>query len=189
MNSPRPSWPPATAPQSVPPAPESQPLTSGGHQTTIGTRRVVLVAAVIAAVFGAGLAGVVVGTHVTSPPRPAVAPTAAPPTVDPDEIRAETVDLCTRFAAAYAALPTPQNSAADVVPAANYIADALRENPIADAAVRAAITESLRLFRQHAAALSREPARGAVQPPTNWTAAAANAADDQVWTACQGYQG
>lgn len=104
-------------------------------------------------------------------------------------MRAQTVDLCTRFATAYAAIPSPQNISADVVPAANYVADALRDNFAADSGVRAAVAKSLQLLRDHGAALSREPARGAVRPPTNWTAAAANAADDQVWAACNGYQG
>ncbi|MCV7224793.1 hypothetical protein [Mycolicibacterium komossense] len=97
--------------------------------------------------------------------------------------------MCTRFATAYAAIPTPQNIAADVVPAANYIADALRDNAIADSGVRAAIAKSLQQLRDQGAALSRQPARGAVQPPTDWTAAPANAADDQVWSSCEGYQG
>ncbi|ORV20327.1 hypothetical protein AWB97_24550 [Mycobacterium intracellulare subsp. chimaera] len=103
-------------------------------------------------------------------------------------MRAQTINLCTRFAAAYAAIPTPQTRAADVIPAANYVADALRDDPAADAGVRDAMAQSLRLMQDHGAALSREPAKGAVQPPTNWTAAAANAADDKVWTACNGYQ-
>jgi hypothetical protein len=96
--------------------------------------------------------------------------------------------LCTRFAAAYASIPTPQTRAADVVPAANYVADALRDNPVGDPGVRAAMIKSLQLMRDHGAALSREPSKGAVQPPTDWVAAAANAADDQVWARCNGYQ-
>lgn len=152
-------------------------------------RRAGLATVVIACVFGAGLAGVIVGTHIGSTPTPTAAPAPAPPSPSPDQIRAQTIDLCTRFAAAYAAIPTPQTKSADIVPAANYVADALRDDSAADPAVRAAMTESLRLMRDQGAALSREPARGAVQPPTNWTAGAANAADDRVWSACQAYQG
>ncbi|KAA6142696.1 hypothetical protein, partial [Escherichia coli] len=79
-------------------------------------------------------------------------------------MRAQTINLCTRWAAAYAAIPTPQTRAADVVPATNYVADALRDNPAADTGVRAAMLKSLQLMRDQAAALSREPAKGAVQP-------------------------
>lgn len=147
--------------------------------------------AVIAAVFGAALIGVIVGTHLASPSRTASTSVldVSPPAPSLEAVRAQTVDLCTRFATAYAAIPSPQNISADVVPAANYVADALRDNTAADSGVRAAVTKSLQLLRDHGAALSREPARGAVRPPTNWTAAAANAADDQVWAACNGYQG
>jgi hypothetical protein len=146
------------------------------------------VAALISCVFGAGLAGVVVGHRMASTRTSTPAPAASPVQPSLDVTRAQTIDLCTRFAAGYAALPSPQTSAADVVPAANYIADALRDNPIADLGVRSGVTESLRIFREHAAALSREPARGAVQPPTDWTAAAANAADDRVWSLCDGFK-
>ncbi len=48
--------------------------------------------------------------------------------------------------------------------------------------------KSLQLMRDQGAALSREPSKGAVQPPTGWTAATANAADDKVWALCNGYQ-
>ncbi|ULP45619.1 MULTISPECIES: hypothetical protein [Mycobacterium] len=133
------------------------------------------------------MGGVAVGAHLA--PRPTTAtplPATSPP--PPEVVRAQTINLCTRWAAAYAAIPTPQTRAADVVPATNYVADALRDNPAADTGVRAAMLKSLQLMRDQAAALSREPAKGAVQPPAGWTAAAANAADDQVWARCNGYQ-
>lgn len=155
------------------------------------TTQRVTIAALIASVFIAGGVGVVVGTRVAGTPAqapPAPTTTQAPePTAD--EVRAQTVDLCTRFAAGYAALPAPQNTAADVVPAANFIADAVNDNHSADPHVRDAVIAALRLFRDHAAALSREPVKGAVQPPTTWTAASANAADDRVWAACWDFKG
>lgn len=185
-----PGWSPSYP---VPPAyPPVQPDSSAPPKVrpSSGARRAGMTAAVIGSVFVAGLAGVLVGTHIGSTPTPLAAPSAALASdPSPANVRTQTIDLCTRFAAGYSALPSPQNSAADVVPAANYISDALRDNPVADAGVRSAITESLRLFREHAAALSREPARGAIQPPTHWTAATANAADDRVWSACESYQG
>lgn len=173
---------PRPGPYPMPPAPPQPP--TAGHQSG-GVRRAATIAAFVACVFGAGVGGVAVGAHLASRPTTST-PTAPPPA--PEVVRAQTINLCTRFAAAYAAIPTPQNHAADIIPAANYVADALRDNPVAVADVRAAMTHSLQLMQDQAAALSREPAKGAVQPPTNWTAAAANAADDKVWTACNGYQ-
>ncbi len=177
--------PPRPGPYAMPPAPPQTP--PAGRRQSGGVRRAATIAAFVACVFGAGVGGVIVGTHIASRPTPVAV--AHPPAPSPEVIRAQTVDLCTRFAAAYAAIPTPQTRAADVVPAANYVADALRDNPVGDPDVRAAMIKSLQLMRDHGAALSREPSKGAVQPPTDWTAAAANAADDQVWARCNGYQG
>lgn len=182
-----PGWqaaPPAAA-YPLPPYPPP----GGGRQTWGGARRAVMILGVMVCVFAAGLGGVAVGTHIASRPSPAAAATSTPPPPSADIVRTQTIDLCTRFATAYAAIPSPQNVSADLVPATNYVADALRDNPAADSDVRAAVTKSLQQLRDHGAALSREPARGAVQPPTNWTAAAANAADDQVWASCHSYQG
>lgn len=170
---------PLPGPYAPPPALTHTPRPTGGL-----VRRGAVAAAFVACVFGAGAGGVAVGAHLWS--RPTTGTTTPPPA--PEVVRAQTINLCTRFAAAYAAIPTPQTRAADVIPAANYVADALRDDPAADAGVRGAMAQSLRLMQDHGAALSREPAKGAVQPPTNWTAAAANAADDKVWTACNGYQ-
>lgn len=167
----------------MPPAPPQTP--PAGRRP--GVRRAATIAAFVACVFGAGVGGVAVGAHLASRPTAFPPPSPAPPS--PEVVRAQTINLCTRWAAAYAAIPTPQTRAADVVPAANYVADALRDNPAGDPGVRAATIKSLQLLRDQAAALSREPTKGAVQPPAGWTAAAANAADDQVWARCNGYQG
>src|SRR5277367_2977545 len=67
-----------------------------------------------ASVFTAGALGVVVGSHMANTPKPTATSTVPPPSAA--LIQAQTVDLCTRFAAAYAAVPVPQNDAADVVP-------------------------------------------------------------------------
>lgn len=179
--------PPSAAYPLLPPNPPHPP--AGDRQKGGSARRVFTILSVIACVFAAALGGVFVGTQIASRPSPTTAATSTPPPPSADTVRTQTIDLCTRFATAYAAIPSPQNVSADLVPAANYIADALRDNTAADSDVRAAVTKSLQQLRDHGAALSREPARGAVRPPTNWTAAAANAADDQVWAACHGYQG
>lgn len=148
-----------------------------------------VLAAVIAAAVGAGAAGVVVGAHLNQEPAERVTPgSLAPPA--PEAVQASTVDLCTRFAAAYVAMPAPQNTGYDIIPTVNYISDALRDNSVADREIRAAMTESVRLMREQAAALSREPARGAVQPPAlPWNPDAANSAAKRVWNLCRGYEG
>lgn len=167
------------------PAGIALPQYSGASHRPAGKRRTIRIAAFLAAAFGLGLAGGLVGAHISPPPAPPAPVTAAEPSAD--EVRAQTIDLCTRFAAAYAAIPAPQTASADMIPATNYVADALRDNVNADPAVREAVLDSLRLMREHSAALSHEPARGAVQPPNGFRAAPANAADDRVWDRCYAY--
>lgn len=149
-------------------------------------RRAIGVIALLAAALGMGLGGGFIGARIGAPaaPKPPVAAAAEPSAA---EVRAQTIDLCTRFAAAYAAIPAPQTTSADIIPAANFVSDALHDNVDADPAVRDAVEESLRLMRQQSAALSHEQARGAVQPPNGFRAAPANAADDRVWDRCYGY--
>lgn len=150
----------------------------------------VAIGAVVAA-FAAGLLGAVVGTHLNGPstPTPAAQPTTTTPVPSSAQVRSATIDLCTRFAAGYRAMPSPQNSAADVIPSLNYIADALRDNPIADSKIRNAVAESLRLARDQASELIRERSSGAVQPSTTWNVELANAADQHVWDLCRSYAG
>lgn len=142
----------------------------------------VLAAAVLGAAAG-GVAGVAFGARLVSQDKPPSTAAA----VSSDEINAATTDLCTRFAAGYRSMPSPQNTGFDVIPTLNYIADALRDNPHADAEIRAAIAESLRQGREQAAALSEERARGAIQPPSSWSKDSANAADQRVWDLCRAY--
>lgn len=179
--------PPFGAPIPLPPAPPRR----GGSRS----RRGLVIAGVIAAcvaVFVSGIVGVYVGNRTATKDQPAVqAAPAAPsaPTPTAEQVRAATVDLCTRFAAGYRAMPSPQNSGFDVVPSANYIADALRDNPIADPGIRDAVTKSLAFLRDHAAALSREPSAGAIHTPQDFKAAPANAADQRTWDLCRAFEG
>jgi hypothetical protein len=158
------------------------------------SRHGIFVAAVISAVLGvfiAGALGVYVGSRLTSNTSQQQSAQTAPvaPTPTAGQVHAATVDLCTRFAAGYRAMPSPQNTGFDVIPSLNYIADALRDNPIADNAIRDAIAESLRIARDQASHLSNEPARGAIQPSTTWTPEVANRADQRVWDLCRAYGG
>lgn len=189
-----PAYPPGTSP--YPPAQTAGSTPPGTPAAThrSGARRAVLAAAVAAVALVAGLAGVIVGAQITSTPTanpPAAAPSESPPAApSPSQIRTQTIDLCTRFASGYAMLPTPPKTSADIGPAADYIADALRDNGFAEPAIRTAVSDSLRLYRERAAMLSKAPAQGAVQAPSgSWSPAAADAADDAVWSACHGYQG
>lgn len=176
------------APVPLPPVPPH-----GGRKDV---RRGLVVAGVIAAcvaVLVSGVVGVYVGNMTATKDQQASQAAPVPPPSAPaataDQVRAATVDLCSRFAAGYRAMPSPQNSGFDVVPTANYIADALRDNPIADPTIRDAVTKSLQFLHDHAAALSREPSAGAIHIPQDFRAAPANAADQRTWDLCRAYEG
>jgi hypothetical protein len=185
--------PPHPAPPVHPaPQPDSSPRALSAGRPMSGVRKAGLATAVIACVFGAGLAGVIVGTQIGAmPTTPAAAPSTTPTSVKPsaDEIRVETVDLCTRFATGIRAMPSPQKSALDVIPTIDYVGAALSDNPNADGDIRAAVLEDLRLARAQAAALSGEPPAGAIQPSGGWTAAAGNDADEHVFKLCRAWRG
>ena len=168
----------------LPPAyPPSTPPYYGPHtQRGAGRRHWTSLLGATAATVGiiaAGAGGVIVGTRMTR------AESASSPSIE--TVRAQTIDLCTRFAAAYAAMPTPQKSGLDLIPTASYLADALRDNPLAGSAIRDSIRDSLEQLRDHAARLSGEPVRGAIQPPTTWSVDVANLADQQAWDACRAF--
>ncbi|MDO2394716.1 hypothetical protein [Mycobacterium avium] len=165
-------------PQAYPPP---QPRKGKGGLITAA----ILGAAAIA--LSAGGIGGLVGNHIAGGSAAQSSPPAAAPAPTAEQVHAATVDLCTRFAAGYKAMPSPQNSGFDVLPTANYISDALRDNPAADTDVRSAITKSLALLRAHVAVAGGERSQGAIQTPTNWTAAAANDADQRVWDLCRAY--
>jgi len=148
-----------------------------------------IVGAAAIALIAGGIGGLI-GNHMATAPAPAAATApATPPAPTAEQVHAATVDLCTRFAAGDRAMPTPQATGFDVIPSYNYISEALRENPDADSAIRDAVADSLRLYRDQASKLSHEPTRGAVQPAIGWTASMANTADQRVWDLCKGYGG
>lgn len=188
--------PPGYAPQPSMPGmggpPPMPPLMAPPRPTKPGPRRGWIAAGITAAavvVFGAGAIGVVVGTHLASTPSSPASSGSGSTTVTAAQIKDQTVDLCTRFAAAERAMPIPQRSGFDVVPTTNYIADALRENPSADETIRAAVVDSLTGLRDHIADASGEPSKGAIQMPRNWSVDRANDADQRVWDLCRAYEG
>lgn len=145
----------------------------------------VIGAAAIALIAG-GIGGII-GNHLATNAPASSSPSTHLPAAPAEQVHAETVDLCTRFAAGYRAMPSPQKTGFDVLPTANFISDALRDNPAADSSIRNAVSESLTLLRQHASAASGESLRGAIQPATTWTVQAANTADQRVWDLCRAY--
>lgn len=179
-----PPWSSAPGGHMPPPPLRAQPTRrpNGGLITAaiVGAAAIALTAGGIGGFIGNHMAA---GSAAQSAPPSAAAPAA--PTAE--QVHAATVDLCTRFAAANRAMPVPQNNGFDVIPSYNYVSEALRENPAADGAIRAAVNDSLRLARDQVAHFSHEPASGAIQPSTNWSAAVATAASQKVWDLCSTY--
>lgn len=187
--------PPGYAPQHPMPGmsgpPSMPPLMAAPRPTKPGPRRGWIAAGITAAavaVFGAGAIGVVVGTHLASTRSSPATSESGTSTATAVQIREQTIDLCTRFAAGERAMPIPQRSGFDVVPSTNYIADALRDNPSADETIRAAVVDSLAGLRGHIADASGEPSKGAIQLPP-WSLDAARDADQRVWDLCRAYKG
>ncbi len=148
-----------------------------------------LTVAVAAGVLGAALIGALLAVHLVRSTASSAPHAVSPVTAYPEERMVQTMDLCTRFAVAESTIPPRPQGAADVVPAADYLADALREDGVADDLVRTALAESLRQLRSQGAVLSGVAAQGAVQPVTPWTAATAAAANERAWALCHAYHG
>ncbi|WP_131832122.1 hypothetical protein [Mycobacteroides abscessus] len=149
-------------------------------------RRTGLLVAIAAVAVGAGLIGAAIGAAVGVgiASHNEAAPVSKVPTAA--EVKAANVDLCTRFAAAYAAMPSHQSSGMDVLPVATELRDAVTDNPHADAKLLNAVSVVADLTRQQAAVLSREQSKGYVQPPGDWSADKANEASVKAWNLCQG---
>ncbi|VAZ69597.1 hypothetical protein LAUMK40_05760 [Mycobacterium kansasii] len=175
----------------MPPAPPTPPMPqlypAPAPRKRKGGNIPALIGGATVAVLTAGVVGGLIGNHMAGTTAAPPPPAATPPTPTAEQVKASTIDLCTRFAAGYHAMPSPQNSAADVVPSLTYIMQALTDNPAADRSIRDAVEESVKLAREQASKLTNEPARGAIQPATTWTAAVANAADQKVWDLCRAY--
>lgn len=170
----------------LPPMRPGYPPAQPPRKSKGGTITAAIVGAAAIALTAGAIGGLIGNQMATAPSAQA---TAAVPGPTVEQVHAATVDLCTRFAAGYRAMPSPQKGAFDVIPTINYISEALRDNPAADGAIRAAITDSLRLARDQASNFSDEPAKGAIQTNTNWTPQTANAADQRVWDLCRAYGG
>lgn len=176
------SMPPAPpVPQMPPyyPAPAQRKRRGGLVATVIG------VAAVTA--LTAGVVGGLIGHHIASTTATPSPPAATPPVPTAEQVHAATVDLCTRFAAGYRAMPSPQKSSADVLPSYSYISEALSDNAFADKAIRDAVSDSLKMARDQISNFSDQPQVGAIEPNKTWTAETANAVDQHAWDLCKAY--
>ena len=161
------------------PSPAPRKRKGGLAAAVIGGAVVALIAGVIGGLIGNRMA---MGTTASPPP-----PSAAPPAPTTEQVHADTIDLCTRFAAGYKAMPSPQKSSADILPSYNYISEALNANANADKAIRDAVTQSLKMARDQISNFSDQPQVGAIEPSKTWTAEAANAVDQHAWDLCKAY--
>lgn len=170
-------------PASLPPPPQRR----GDKRFRRGLSVAIVIAVCLAVVIVGGV-GVYVGSRLTSSTSQRYEAQPVPvPSAPTEQVRAATVDLCTRFAAGYRAMPAPQNTGFDLIPTINYIAHALRDDSIADVAISQAVAKSLLGLRDHAMLLSGEPDHGAIQNPVNWSVDAAAHADQHVWDLCRVY--
>ena len=178
--------PPAVAPPSAPPSVPPH-LAPRPAARTRWPWIVAIAAALVAGAIAGGVAGVITGAHRARPVTTTSPAAPMPPTVE--QVHAQTVQLCTAWAVGTRAMPIPQTRAIDVLPSINYIAAALAANPVADPGIRAAMTTDLALSRQQADALTNEPAAGAIQPATGWSADASNDSEENVFKLCRAYTG
>ena len=112
-------------------------------------------------------------------------PTNAPGGVTPSaaEVHAQDVSLCTSYAIINTAIPTPDTSGSDLLPAGAALQNALTENPNASPPVRAAVTDMTSVYEARIAAHGKVRARGLAEPPP-YTVEAHKAASAEVWAVC-----
>lgn len=175
----------------MPPAPPTPPMPQFYPAPAPRKRKGANIAAVIGgavvAMLTAGLIGGLIGNHMAGTAAAAPPPAATPPRPTAEQVKASTIDLCTRFAAGYRAMPSPQRSTGDILPSYNYISEALNANPNADNAIRDAVAHSLKMARDQISNFSDQPRVGAIEPSKTWTAEAANAVDQHAWDLCKAY--
>jgi hypothetical protein len=180
-------------PGAMPPAPPTPPMPQFYPAPAPRKRKGGLIAAVIGGAvvvaLTAGVVGGLIGSHMAGTTAAPPPPAATPPAPTAEQVNAATLDLCTRFAAGYRAMPSPQKSSADVLPSYTYISEALSDNASADKAIRDAVTESLRMARDQISNFSDQPPVGAIEPNKTWTAEAANSVDQHAWDLCKAYRG
>ncbi len=175
----------------MPPAPPAPPLPqfypAPAPRKRKGSNIAAVIGVAVVTVLTAGVVGGLMGNHIAGTTAAPPPPAATPPTPTAEQVRASTIDLCTRFAAGYRAMPSPQRSTGDILPSYNYISEALNANPNADNAIRDAVAQSLKMARDQISNFSDQPRVGAIEPSKTWTAEAANAVDQHAWDLCKAY--
>ena len=150
-----------------------------------GTAVVALIAGVtLGAVFGGGGASDS-GTGNEGPVAIQSDPTgvAGGGVPSPAEVHAQDVALCTSYAIINTAIPTPDTTGSDLLPAVAALQNALAENPYASPPVRAAVTDMTSVYEARIAAHGKVRARGLAEPPP-YTVEAHKAASAEVWAVC-----
>lgn len=149
-----------------------------------GTAVVALIAGVtLGAAFGGGGAsdsGNSEGPGAALSDTTGVAGGGAP---SPAEVHAQDVALCTSYAIINTAIPTPDTTGSDLLPAVAALQNALAENPYASPPVRAAVTDMTSVYEARIAAHGKVRARGLAEPPP-YTVEAHKAASAEVWAVC-----
>ena len=171
------NYPTATpvAPQPYPPAP--------GYGYTPGPppkRRSGLVAGLTGAILAAGLVGGGIGAFIAGRDHQPASSTAASPT----DTHAQDVQLCTAYATINSSLPKPQDSALQVLPAANGLRLALTEAPNANPEIRSAISDVVAVSDALIADFGRVRTRG-LAAPQPYDKEQAQQAYDHAWEVCQ----
>lgn len=150
-------------------------------------RVTVAAAAVLVMSVGGGAAGALM---LRGPGTPPAAPPAA--VVSTEVARAETVALCSMFASAYTAMPDAQDNGRDLMPSLSAIMGALRDNPDADPAIRAAIDNEARLMWEKMGAFAAADgvqSKGAIRlPAVPWSAAELRANSGRTWDLCENWE-
>lgn len=147
-----------------------------------GTAVVALVAGVtLGAVFGGDQAASESSSAGPVGSDPASASAGGVPS--PAEVHAQDVSLCTSYAIINTAIPTPDTSGADLLPAVAALKIALAENPSASAPVRAAVTDMASVYEARIASHGKVRTRGLAEPPP-YTVEAHKAASAEAWSVC-----
>lgn len=176
MNQPPPPTGPAPAPPTpgygyVPPPPNPVPPPKQSRTFIIS-----LAAAVVAGCLVGG--GIALGSQLR-PPEPTTQnnPTAT-------DSHAQDVQLCTAYAAINSAMPKPQDTALQVLPAVNGLRLALNEAPSASRDIRSAITDVVHNYDALIADFGKVRSRG-LAAPTPYDVSTAQESLERAWDVCQ----
>jgi hypothetical protein len=139
-------------------------------------RRGGLIVGIAAAVLIAGLLGGGIGAFAATRTHQAAVPAA--------DMHTQDIQLCTAYATINSALPKPQDTALELLPAVNGLRLAIAESPGASPEIRAAITDVIRNYDALIATFGKVRSRG-LADPTPYDVAKAQHIIEAAWDACQ----